>query len=81
MIKLFRPYFSHFKTDFDDVKIKVGLNCNLTNYLASQTKTTELASIQFLELPWLAIIMLFLPYLIHFKSDFHGVKSRVGVLN
>ena len=32
-------------------------------------------------MPWLAIIFLFWSYLSHFKSDYDGVKSKVGPFN
>ena len=46
--------------------------------LLNQTKSTT-ASIP--EMQWLAMIFLFWLYLSHFKTDFDGAKSKVGLLN
>ena len=65
---------SHFQTT-QEAEIWYGsfIQPNLVNQLTSQSQ----ASLP--EIPWLAMILLFWPYLSHFQSDFNGVKSKFGL--
>ena len=67
LARIFWSYLSHFKSDFDSVKSKIGI-LNSYNPLASRQ-----------EMLWVALICLAISQ--NFKSDLDGVKSKVGPLN
>ena len=68
-------YLSHFKSDFDEKKEKIGLlnEYNLTSHLASHQLVSHNCRGQ--------LFCYFWPYLSHFKSDFDSIKEKIGLLN
>ena len=72
----YKLYLSHFLTT-QEAEIWYGslIKPNYVNQLTSQPP----ASLP--EILWQAMIFLFWSYIHHFKSNFDGVKSKVGLLN
>ena len=68
-------YLSHFKSDFDEKKQKIGLlnEYNITSHLASHQLVSQNCRGY--------LFCYFWSYLSHFKSDFDWIKEKIGLLN